>query len=233
MLDFPLLLARTAERPEEPALGGEHGVGDEGPDLEQPGDAALGKLFLRLARVVRAALDDKPAHPLGPGQGHVLRDVEEIAAVAREHDVLLIHGQPRLGQVRGAEARELGEPRQHSAGDGLEVRAIRRRLGEQLAGAWTFDIPGHQSLSAFSSGSAYQRTRSPTRLRSRHLPVLGSSSIVFQSRARRSWIVFEASPARPYESMLATQRSIVDLAVRQRPQSRAQISAMKSASIPE
>src|SRR5438552_2851649 len=55
----------------------------------------------------------------------------------------------------------------------------------------------------------------------------------FRSKASRSSISPTDSPSRPYEPMLAWQCSIVLLAVRQRPQSRAQTWAMKSPSIPE
>src|SRR5947208_5175690 len=45
--------------------------------------------------------------------------------------------------------------------------------------------PGHFDW-AFSSGSLYQRIRSPTRLRMRHLAVFGVASICAHSRSSRS-----------------------------------------------
>src|SRR5256885_1894063 len=112
LLDLDLFLARAAQGAEEAAFGGEYGIGDKGANLEKAGDAAARKLFLGVGRVVRTALDHEPAYALRPGQGDVLGDVENVASVAREDDVLLVDHQARLREIGRPETGRLGQPRQ-------------------------------------------------------------------------------------------------------------------------
>src|SRR5581483_3181868 len=109
-LDVDRLLTRAAQRPEPVTIGGEDRVGDERADVEQARDRAAREGLLRIGRVVRPALDYEAADALGPRQRDVLRDVEQLARVVREDDVLRVLDEARLGEVGRAEPGELGEP---------------------------------------------------------------------------------------------------------------------------
>src|SRR5439155_18916888 len=126
LLDLDLFLARAAQCAEEAALRGEHRVGNKGANLEQPCHAAARKLFLRVGRVVRTALDHEPAYALRPRQGDVLGDVEHVASVAGEDDVLLIDHQPGLRKIGRAETGQLGQPGQDASSHRLQVVALPR-----------------------------------------------------------------------------------------------------------
>src|SRR5256712_5949552 len=76
VLDVDLTLAGATKRAEELAVGREHRVGHECPNLEQAGDAALWKGPGYVLGVVGGAFDDEAAHGLRPGQRDPFGDVK-------------------------------------------------------------------------------------------------------------------------------------------------------------
>src|SRR5260370_35884451 len=86
VLDVALALARTAQGAEKLAIGCEHRVGDEGPDLQETGHAAPRKRLRHVLRVVGSALDDESADSLGPRQSDAFGEGQNRAPGVRHED---------------------------------------------------------------------------------------------------------------------------------------------------